>query len=91
MERGKKESELMKQANLLRVTAVGRCRSGLVVARQLQDDASERIVLAQADVAEAIADLERARATEKNLLGQLERALATEAQLRDQLQGAEEV
>jgi hypothetical protein len=81
----------MQQANLIRVTAVGRIRSAIVVSGQLQDDARERITQAQAQLAEAIADLERATATGTNLQGQLDRALATQADLRAQLQGAEEV
>jgi ABC-type transporter Mla subunit MlaD len=81
----------MKEANLIRVTAVGRIRSAIVVSGQLQDDARERITQAQAQLAEGIADLERALATEANLHDQLERALAIQADLRAQLQCAEEV
>jgi hypothetical protein len=95
----KKEEEFMRQANLVKVTAVGRIHSAIVVSGQLQEDARERIVryegltdpASKAAREEAIEDLERATATEANLGGQLDRALATQAALRAQLQGAEEV
>jgi uncharacterized membrane protein len=74
------------------VTAVGRIHSAIVVSRQLQDDAQERIVSckSQEDLQEAKEDLERARQTEVNLRGQLEQALQLEANFRRAfLQGAE--
>lgn len=79
------------------VTAVGRIHSAIVVSRQLQEDAQERIVsykglpdlVSQAALTEAIEDLSRAQQTELNLRGQLEKALQLEANLRAFLQGAE--
>ena len=73
------------------VTAISRIHSAIVVSRQLQDDAQERIVNCKSheDLQEAKEDLERARQTELNLRGQLEKVLVLEANLRAFLQGAE--
>ena len=81
------------------VTAVGRIHSAIVISRQLQGDAQERIVrfpglldlVSQASLTEAIEDLARAQQGEIDLRGQLEQALQLEASLRAFLQGAEEV
>jgi hypothetical protein len=84
--RNQKSGGSMQQSDLIKVTAVTRLRSALVVNAQLQDDARERIALGEA---EGAADLKRAKATEKNLIGQLDCALATEKNLKDLLQGVE--